>query len=347
MTKINNCTAGLFAAAFATNLFASAGNLSFNPTSYKMWIASIVLQNDSGLSNEFYTCNSSAADCEIDLASTTSIQAFESKLGTKSITEGTYNKVWINCTPDMAAKNGYIKIKGSAKLASGTTWYTADAPANGGSPWIADATKNGETKISMGSCGSTYYLPTPLVVSKDKPVTVTLLSNTYMTAYYNATTSGGLGGCVTSGNGQPGLCMVYPSVFAYFGETSPTVEMYSIATHTADASAKLVTDSTAIVKMIFDASGGYFFSSFGAYYGSETSVPDTDRNIGGWANSITATSKNANGTFSIKSIAYGFDSFQRVDGSTGTLSAEKVVNGAGSGQPGSFFYKAFRHTPTP
>ncbi|RZA21545.1 MAG: hypothetical protein EOP10_16545 [Proteobacteria bacterium] len=39
-----------------------AGNLSFTPESYKFWINKIVLQNHSGLSNQFYQGENSEAD---------------------------------------------------------------------------------------------------------------------------------------------------------------------------------------------------------------------------------------------------------------------------------------------
>lgn len=53
---------------------AAAGNLSFTPTVLKIWIDMLVLQNGGGGSNEFYTCTSSAPDCEVDFASADSVK---------------------------------------------------------------------------------------------------------------------------------------------------------------------------------------------------------------------------------------------------------------------------------
>ena len=140
----------------------AAGNKSFAPGVFKLWINTIVLQNDEGGSNQFYTCDSSAADCEVDFASSESVAAFESKLNAIEITAGNYNKLWIFCNPGSA---GYVKYKGHATV-NGTTQYTADPDSNSGSPVTTDSAKNGEITVANVGCGLTMHLPQTLTVGQ-------------------------------------------------------------------------------------------------------------------------------------------------------------------------------------
>lgn len=173
------------------SLVTAAGNKSFTPDAFKLWINTIVLQNDEGGSNQFYMCDTSATDCEVDFASTTSVAAFEAKLNAIEITAGTYNKVWISCNPNSA---GYIKYKGRVTV-SGTTNYTADPNTNSGSPLTTDSTKNSEITLANVGCGLTMHLPQAVTIADGDSALMTTFSNLHGIAYYAANASGGMGGC--------------------------------------------------------------------------------------------------------------------------------------------------------
>ncbi|MDQ3234892.1 MAG: hypothetical protein M3Q07_24055 [Pseudobdellovibrionaceae bacterium] len=332
-----------------------AGNLSFTPESYKLWINTVVLQNDDGLSNQFYMCESSETDCEVDLADETSIAAFEAKLSALKISTGTYTKVWLSCSPD---SGGYIKVKGQTTLTHGDIKYTANPEDNDGNPVTSDLTKAGTVKISITGCGITMPLAKPLVVGgstsetqegapEGSTVTMTLFSNLYNQTYYGPNISGGMGGCViaTGATGGPGFCASYPSVFPYFGETTPTVEYYKVANSKTSSTGLALTDANVIVKVIKDDASKPFWASFSNTY-TETTLDygSGDKGVSGYANSVTAFAVNADGSLKIKSADHGFDAFERSE-HTGQVTGEGIENGAGTGQGVTYYYKAFPFTP--
>ncbi|MBC7532065.1 MAG: hypothetical protein H7318_10835 [Oligoflexus sp.] len=345
-----------------------AGNLSFTPDSYKLWINTIVLQNDDGSgSNQFYQCETSEGDCEIDFASATSIAAFEAKLSALPISPGTYTKVWMSCTP---SSGGYVKVKGKATLADGSTIYTANPDDNSGGSLTTDISKAGTLKISYtgGSCGITMPLATPIVVAAATPpaagadntnkevpagttLTMTMFSNLLYTAYYAPNSSPGMGGCRLSDANHaanttgPAICVIYPSVFPYFGETTPAVEYYKVANSKTAGTALVVGDSNVIVKIIKDADGIPFWTSFGQFYSEDTpAYASGEKGVSGYTNSISDFSINADSTLTMKSQDNGFSAFQRAD-HTGEVKGEGILNGAGTGRSVTYYYHAFPFTP--
>lgn len=324
-------------------LLTAAGNKSFAPEVFKLWINTIVLQNDDGTSNQFFTCDSSAADCEVDFASAASVAAFEAKLNAVKITTGTYNKVWISCNPNSA---GYVKYKGHATV-NGTAQYTADPDANGGSPLTTDVTKNAEIKVANVGCGLTMHLPQALTIADGDNVVMTMFSNTHGIAYYGPNLPGDMGGCKISSAAStgPGFCVGYPSVFPYFGETTPTVEMYKIANSKTDASTLAEGQANVLLKVIKGSDGKPFWASMANFY-SET-TPDYgqgDDGVSGYANSVTNFSINADESLTIKSMDYGFSAFRRTAHS-GDVVGEGISAGAGTGSGVTYKYKAFTYTP--
>ncbi|RYZ55719.1 MAG: hypothetical protein EOP07_13690 [Proteobacteria bacterium] len=285
-----------------------AGNLSFTPESYKLWINTIVLQNDSGLSNQFYQCETSEADCEVDFGDQASITAFEAKLSALAVYPGTYTKVWLSCSPQ---SGGYIKFKGKTTLSNGTTYYTANQTDNSGDPVTTDVAKYGTLKIGgLNGCGITMPLAKPLVVAEVPPpadgattesvatgskVTMTLFSNLRDVAYYGANVSGGMGGCEINraNTGGPGFCSAYPSVFPYFGETTPTVEYYKVANSKTSSTGLTVDDANVFVKIIKDSEGKPFWASMGSYY-SETTLNygAGDKGISGYSKDQSTRAKS-------------------------------------------------------
>lgn len=347
--KVKSITTAALAATNANEPFqltlGAAGNLSFTPTVLKLWIDKLVLQNATGsASNEFYTCTTSAAECEVDFADATSVSAFEAKLNAKTISEGAYTKVWISCNAD-GGSTGYIKFKGVAPLAAGSQ-YTATPDANGGSPVSTDSTKNGEIKSTMASaCGSTLSLPKTLDVVKDSNTTMTMFANITDMAYFGPTNSAGMGGC-TIASGQAsgaGFCVNLPSVFPYFGETTPTVEMYKVANHESDATSLAVTQANVLVKIIKTTDGTPFWAAFANYYSETTpSYGTSPDGFSGYANAVSAFAVNSDNTLTIKSSDYGFAAFAR-SAHSGEVVGEKVVAGAGTGTGTTYKYKAFAY----
>ncbi len=345
-----------------------AGNLSFTPESYKLWINTIVLQGENNLSNQFYTCSSSEADCEVDFANPASIAAFEAKLSALPVGVGTFTKVWLSCTPD---SGGYIKIKGEARLADGSIQYTSDPEENAGETLTADASKAGTLKIKFvgGSCGITMPLAKPLVVEAVVPpegtahdttketapvgttVTMTMFSNLKFTGYYTPHGSPGMGGCrlsdanVAANTSGPGICVIYPSVFPYFGETSPKVDYYKVANSKTSSADLVEGDANVIVKIVSDAAGKPFWASFGSYYTEDTlDYGVGDKGVSGYANSISSFSVNADGSLTMKSQENGFSAFTE-NAHSGEVKGEAVVNGAGAGVSVTYSYKAFPFVP--
>jgi hypothetical protein len=339
---------------------SAAGNLSFTPESYKLWINTIVLQNDNGLSNQFYMCETSEADCEVDFGDPASINAFEAKLSALPVYPGTYTKVWLSCSP---SSGGYIKFKGKTTLANGTTYFTAAPSENAGDPVTTDINKYGTLKIGgLNGCGLTMPLTKPLVVAEVPPpadgstiesvatgskVTMTLFSNLRDVTYYGANISGGMGGCEINRTTQsgPGFCSAYPSVFPYFGETTPTVEYFKVANSKTSSESLTLDDANVFVKIIKDADGKPFWASMGSYY-SETTLNygAGDKGISGYANGISKFSVNVDNSLTIKSMDNGFEAFQRTE-HRGEVKGEGILNGAGTGMPETYYYKAFPYTP--
>lgn len=330
--------------AAALNLeMTAAGNKSFAPDVFKLWINTIVLQNDEGGSNQFYTCDSSAADCEVDFSSSESVAAFEAKLNAVEITAGNYNKVWISCNPNSA---GYIKYKGHATV-NGTTQYTANPDSNSGSPVTTDSAKNGEITVANVGCGLTMHLPQTLTVADGDAVIMTMFSNLHGIAYYGPNIPRDMGGCKISVGATtgPGFCVGYPSVFPYFGETTPTVEMYKIANSKTDASTLTEGQANVLLKVIKTPDGKPFWASMANFYIETT--PDYgqgDDGVSGYANSVTNFAVNADESLTIKSMDYGFSSFQRASHS-GDVVGEGISGGAGTGSGVTYKYKAFTYTP--
>ena len=328
----------------ALNLeMTAAGNKSFAPDVFKLWINTIVLQNDEGGSNQFFTCDSSAADCEVDFASSESVAAFEAKLNAIEITAGNYNKVWISCNPNSA---GYVKYKGHATV-NGTTQYTANPDSNSGSPVTTDSAKNGEITVPNVGCGLTMHLPQSLTVADGDAVVMTMFSNLHGIAYYGPNIPGDMGGCKTSSGAStgPGFCVGYPSVFPYFGETTPTVEMYKIANSKTDASTLTEGQANVLLKVIKTPDGKPFWASMANFYIETT--PDYgqgDDGVSGYANSVSNFAVNADDSLTIKSMDYGFSAFQRTS-HTGDVVGEGISGGAGTGSGVTYKYKAFTYTP--
>lgn len=346
-----------------------AGNLSFTPDSYKLWINTIVLQgaDGAGVSNQFYQCTTNEADCEIDFADPISTAAFEAKLSALPIAPGTYTKVWMSCTPD---SGGYVKVKGHATLADNSVIYTSNPEDNNGESLTTDATKAGTLKISYvgGSCGITMPLSKPIVVaaatptegaaaetSKDVPLgttlTMTMFSNLMDTAYYAPNSSPGLGGCRlsdahhVSNTPGPAICVIYPSVFPYFGETTPSVEYYKVANSKTSGTVLVAGDSNVLIKVIKDSEGTPFWASFGPFYSEDTpAYASGEKGVSGYTNSISSFAVNADATLTMKSQDYGFTVFQRAD-HTGEVKGEGIENGAGTGMPVTYYYHAFPYTP--
>ncbi|MBC7661724.1 MAG: hypothetical protein H7249_18675 [Chitinophagaceae bacterium] len=343
-----------------------AGNLSFTPTSFKLWINTIVLQGDNNLSNQFYMCETSETDCEVDFADAASIAAFEAKLSSLNIGAGTFTKVWLSCSPK---SGGYMKIKGQVTLADGTTRYTADADNADGLSVTSDSAKAGTLKLTgLNGCGLTMPLSKPLVVAEAAPpasstpattetapvgthVTMTIFSNLNLVTFFAPTQSPGMGGCRLSNADKaanmpgPAFCSNYPSVFPYFGETVPKVEYYKVANSKTTSDGLVVGDANVLVKIIKDSDGKPFWASFNNYYNKDTVNYGTgDKGVSGYANSVTNFSVNADESLTVKSMDYGFFSFKR-SAHTGDVQGEGVENGAGTGHAVTYHYSAFPFTP--
>ncbi|MCX6131914.1 MAG: hypothetical protein NTX25_23010, partial [Proteobacteria bacterium] len=327
------------------------GRVSFSPDAYRLYISTIVLMNDSGLSNQFYMCDSTEADCEVDFANAESIAAFEAKLSGISISEGDYTKVWMSCSPK---DDGYIKYSGQVKFLDGTTYYTADN-SNGGAPITTDSSKKALMKISglQGSCGIT--MPVSVNVSEEKPVTITMFSNLRLTTYFAKKASNGQGGCAAvidpATNNGPGFCANYPSVFPYFGETKPTVEYYKVANSKQDASALTDADSIGLIKIIKDEGGTPFWASAINIFNEATIEYEGGEDaVAGYAASVSKFAVNSDGTLLIQTDRWdtdmprGFKAFQRA-AHTGEVVGEKIVDGAGTGTSTTYKYKAFPYEP--
>ncbi len=361
--KIRNTGSGASLTEKGTPSFnlLGAGNVSFTPTSYRIWVSTVVLQGDNNQSNQFYTCDTSAADCEVDFADPASVSAFEAKLSSLPVAPGTYNKVWFSCSPN---GQGYVKFKGSVTLSTGVTYYTADKAVTG--TWVTtSAAANSEVKIeSGGGCGITMNLPQDVVVAESAPpaesaevevipagttLTMTMFSNLQLIAYFGLNTSAGLGGCAadigTVTQSGPGFCINTISVFPYFGTTTPTVDYYKLA-HSKSAISNIdPADANVIVKIIKNADGTPFWASFSQYYNESTpSYGSGDTGVSGYANAVSDFQVNADGTLTIKSADNGFAAFQTA-AHTGTVKGEGISNGAGTGTSVDYYYSAIPYTP--
>ena len=223
---------------------------------------------------------------------------------------------------------------------SGTTNYTADPNTNNGSPLTTDSTKNAEITVANVGCGLTMHLPQAVTIANGDSALMTMFSNLHGIAFYAPNASGGMGGCkITAGaSSGAGFCVGYPSVFPYFGETSPTVEMYKVANSLTNATTLGEGQANVLLKVIKTPDGKPFWASMANFYSETTpGYGQGDDGVSGYANSVSNFSVNSDNTLTIKSMDYGFSAFQRAAHS-GDVVGEGISGGAGTGSDGRGFF---------
>jgi hypothetical protein len=245
---------------------SAAGENSFTPESILVPIRGISVSNaDDSITENIYTCDT---DCLIDI---TDDAALETLTTNAEITVGTYTKVSIGTCKNEGSY--FSRVKGSVVL-SGTTYYTS----SGGEPLVTVIGENDYVNLEHSGCGNEYILPQPLVVTESgatdedgNELGATANLNLFMALPNIAW--GRLSGEVTVPGGctagvSTSVCIAYPDVVPYVGDTVPTLEIF----HIADDTPAPESDSGGQLQCIFSASGE-FIGGFARRLFSETSVP--------------------------------------------------------------------------
>jgi len=218
---------------------------SFTPSSFKLPIMKISISK-SDYTNEqiVYQCpHSTEAQCLVDLASQTELDAISVAARGASIAPDTY---------------GVIQLATCAAGSSGSTSTTAKVTGSGTGPdngtWTTNATNavqtSGgtaeETDVGNWSCSTKNVIIAGGFTVGSAALTVTVVVDNYMSAVFGNMVSSGMGGCKVGG-GTDGLCVTYPALMAYVGTETATFKRFSIAHDSATTPADGSTANALII----------------------------------------------------------------------------------------------------
>ena len=238
--------------------------LSFTPTSVKLPIMKISLSKLDG-SNEqvVYRCpNSTEAGCMVDIANQSALDAIVAAASLATVDQGTYDQVTLaTCAAGSSGSTATTaKITGSGTGPGGANWTTNAST-------VVDLTGLAaqETTVGNWSCSSKVVIVRGGIVVGANPLTLSIVVDNFMSAYFGNTVSGGQGGCkVLSSNG---FCLTYPALMAYVGTTAVTTKRFAIAHNQGGAA----TPSQANALIIVAYAGGTPLMEYGRTYFTATS----------------------------------------------------------------------------
>lgn len=229
---------------------------SFTPTSFKLPIMKIsIAKLDGTMEQIVYQCpHSTEAQCLVDMASQTELDALAALARTVTVEAGTYDQVMLNtCVAGSSGETATTaKLTGSGMGPNGAIWTT-----NATTGLVTDGSGTAaEVDVGNWSCSTKSVIVSGGITVGATPLTLTVVVDNYMGAVFNENTSGGMGGCQVAGGGAsgPGFCMTYPALMAYVGTDTPSTRRFTIAHH-ATVAPSVSTAANALIIVAVDGSG--------------------------------------------------------------------------------------------
>jgi hypothetical protein len=254
--------------------------LSFTPTSFKLPIMKITITKSDGSDEQnIYKCaNDTEAECLVDLADQTALNAVATTAGKASIRVGEYERLSLyTCAEGASGTTSTIAyVTGSATFQT-QNWRTDSTAATG-----IDKSGTGtasETQVGNWACSTKNVLLKPAAtIAADTEIKLSIVVDNTFAAQFGTLISSGKGGCKTEGSSGDGLCVTYPAILPYVGSDAAVMKRFLITHHEADTVAAAAFDDTkanALVLVGTDAAGKGFMALGRELY-TETSAQPTN-----------------------------------------------------------------------
>ena len=284
-------------------------SVSFTPSGFRLPIMKITMsKSDGSESQTIYACDQTEeADCLVDLASQTALDAIATKAASKAIPDGTYDKLSLSTCKDgksgSEATTAYVKGSTTFK---GATWRTDASATNGIDNSGTGSTA--ETQVGNWSCATKNVILNPaLTVNSSTDVKLTVMVDNTFGASFGVNVSPGRGGCKAPTGGGNGVCVEYPALLPYVGNGTATMKRFKIAHHISATGSivdnkanALIIVATADAKPLM-AFGRILYTSSSALISNNTAPQDTTY---GGPNYITETNYSTFTVNADSSIAF-------------------------------------------
>lgn len=233
----------LLAFAFSSPTFAGTGEISFTPASYKVPVHSVTIGGD-GASTALINCSGADDDCLIDFADQTALDAIAATAATTinagEYSEGTFSLCGTN--GEQASTSHNLYVKGTATI-GGTDYYTTSES----SVLTTDASKYGYATVTISTCQVNFkFTSTFTAGTEDITITLFPMITNVAAMSTSGTAMNGFAACAKSGSNE--VCLNYPGMVPYVGDTTATLHVYDLhqtasAANTAGGSLLLVADA--------------------------------------------------------------------------------------------------------
>jgi len=286
----------------SSHILAGTNEGSFTPDSILTPIREVRLTNaNSSADTAIYECAAdNETDCLVDVTDNTALQDLVS---TVEIDTGDYNQIRVgNCKDE----GGYsAKVRGTVVL-GGTTYYTA----SGSNPLSTNIGDLDYVTVSFTGCSSEYNLPHTVSVTSETALRIMMFLAVENIAWARLGSATIPSGCKENAGQTQSVCMAYPDVVAYVGETTPTLEVY----HVCEGGGCAANTSGAQVLLLFDNNNN-ILGGFTRRLFSQTSVAASFA----FDTPLKSSADNGDSTYTIEnfgSTAVGpgyvkFDDFRR------------------------------------
>jgi len=281
LEKISNLFVALSSTLALSSLaHAQSGEVSFTPTGIKLPIMKIVLSSNQGAGTGYnssgeqilYQCPSAKeADCLVDLADQSALDAISATAGSAAIAVGTYDSLALyTCADGKGGANSVAAyIKGSFTTEA-TTYFTDADPSNASG--INTVGPADFAQIENWGCSTKVLnLSAPLQINKGDAVDVSVLVDNTLAGFSTPSMSSGMGGVkAPDGGNSRGVAMTYPALIPVLGSGTATTERYLIAQNSV--SVESIDDTKANAMVIVAREGNLPIMAFGREIYSETSA---------------------------------------------------------------------------
>jgi hypothetical protein len=252
----------------STQAWAISDAGSFSPTSFKIPIESVVLNNAAGNADTIiYSCAPSGAkDCVVDLADAAAVASLFTNIEADLLPGMTYTKIgFSSCPPNSppgACTNNSAKVKGTVMI-NGTAYYTT----SGTNPLTTDSSKLDYATIvnPSGTFGAGGALPKAITPMNGDMIELNAFFSlrSLAKAAINQPTTGGplMGACTDRSQSTSLVCTSYGiDLVAYQGAVAPTLEDYLLSPSVSDA-----TQASLDIQLLVDGNGKPFGGFFRDY----------------------------------------------------------------------------------
>lgn len=229
--------------------FADTEEMSFTPTGLKLPIMKITIaKEDMTEEQSLYECSSSTeAECLVDIADQTALDAISTQAASAEILVGTYDKLSLYTCADGSsgsdATDAYVK----GSVTTQTQTYHTDSTASNESGLKTSGTAD-FTKVGNWSCSTkSVILPGGITVGAGAELNLSLLIDNTFAVYTSPMVSSGMGGCKAPGAGGLGICMNLPALLPYVGDGEITTQRYKISHHASSSGSIVANKANAMV----------------------------------------------------------------------------------------------------